>query len=57
LLKDNPDHSSLRLKCVRKYWSVRIGLHHRALAVEVDEGLLWFWIGTHAQYDQLIIKE
>lgn len=57
LLKENPNHSSLHLKRVRKYWSVRIGLHHRALAVEVDEGLLWFWIGTHAEYDKKIAKE
>ena len=35
-------------------WSVRVGLQYRAIAVEVEEGLLWFWIGTHADYDDLI---
>jgi hypothetical protein len=25
-----------------------------ALAVEVDDGLLWFWIGSHADYDAQI---
>jgi len=25
-----------------------------ALAIDVDEGLLWFWIGSHADYDDLI---
>ena len=30
-----------------------VGLHHRALAVEVDDGMLWVWIGTHAEYDRL----
>jgi hypothetical protein len=25
-----------------------------ALAVEVDGGYLWFWIGSHADYDRLI---
>ena len=54
LLKENPQHASLHLKRVRKYWSVRIGLKHRALAIEMNEGLLWFWIGTHAEYDKLI---
>jgi hypothetical protein len=33
---------------------VRVGSGYRALAVEVDEGLLWFWIGSHARYDELI---
>jgi hypothetical protein len=33
---------------------VRVGLRYRALAVEVDEGALWFWIGSHADYDALI---
>jgi hypothetical protein len=52
LLKDNPGHPSLRLKKAKKYWSVRIGRRYRAVAVELDEGLLWFWIGTHAEYDR-----
>ena len=51
LLKTNPRHPSLRLKKVRQYWSVRVGLKYRAVAVEIPEGLLWFWIGTHAEYD------
>lgn len=54
LLKLNPDHASLHLKKIRKYWSVRVGLKYRALSIEIDEGLLWFWIGTHAKYDKLI---
>jgi hypothetical protein len=28
--------------------------NYRALAVGVDDGLLWFWIGSHADYDRLI---
>jgi hypothetical protein len=24
------------------------------LAVEVPEGLLWFWIGSHAEYDRIL---
>ena len=54
LLKKNPGHGSLHLKKVRRYWSVRIGGSYRALAVEIKEGLVWFWIGTHAEYDKLI---
>jgi hypothetical protein len=28
-----------------------VGLRYRALAVEVEGALLWFWIGSHAEYD------
>ena len=54
LLKDNPQHPSLHFKKVGRFWSVRIGMRHRALGVDVDGGVLWFWIGSHADYDALI---
>jgi hypothetical protein len=54
LLKRDARHPSLQFKKVGKYWFVRAGLHYRALAVEVDDGYLWFWIGSHADYDRLI---
>jgi hypothetical protein len=54
LLKENPFHPSLHFKKTGKYRSVRIGIHYRALAVEIPEGLLWFWIGSHADYDKII---
>ena len=55
LLKLNPSHPSLHFKKIgNKYRSVRVGLDYRALGVEVKSGILWFWIGTHAQYDKLI---
>ena len=53
-LKDDPKHPSLHLKKVGDYWSVRVGIRYRALAVEIEEGLLWFWIGSHADYDRLV---
>jgi hypothetical protein len=53
-LKQQSRYPSLNLKKVGRYWSIRIGKKHRALAVESDSGLLWFWIGTHDEYDQLI---
>ncbi|MCI0435266.1 MAG: hypothetical protein L0271_16740 [Gemmatimonadetes bacterium] len=53
-LKRDPRHPSLHLKKVGRFWSVRVGTHHRALAVEAGEGLVWFWIGTHAEYDRLL---
>ena len=54
LLKQDPKHPSLHLKKVGRYWSVRVGIRYRTLAVDVDDGLLWFWIGSHADYDKLI---
>lgn len=54
ILKENPKHPSLHLKKANKYWSVRVGISYRALAVEVEEGLVWFWIGTHSEYDRLL---
>ena len=54
LLKTNPKHPSLHFKKVGGYWSVRVGLRYRALAVESDKDTVWFWIGSHAAYDKLI---
>jgi hypothetical protein len=53
LLKSDPRHPSLQFKKVGRYCSVRVGLRYRALAVEVDDGYLWFWIGSHADYDKM----
>jgi hypothetical protein len=59
LLKVNPQHPSLQLKKVsekhgREWWSVRVTLDYRALAVRQPGGFLWFWIGDHKTYDSLI---
>jgi hypothetical protein len=54
LLKENPQHPSLKLKKIGRFWSFRVRLHYRALAVDVDGNLLWFWIGSHADYDAMI---
>ncbi len=54
LLKANPRHPSLQFKKIGEYRSVRVGLRYRALAVESPEGLVWFWIGSHSDYDRLL---
>jgi hypothetical protein len=54
LLKANPRHPSLHLKKTGRHFSVRIGLAHRALGIEIEEGILWIWIGSHAAYDREI---
>ena len=54
LLKGDPAHPSLRFKKIGSLWSARVGLHYRALARERAEGLIWFWIGHHGEYEQLV---
>ena len=56
LLKQNPLHPSLHFKSVKNgaFRSVRVSLGYRALGIPVDEGIQWFWIGSHAEYDKLI---
>ena len=53
LLKANPQHPSLHLKRVGRFHSARVGAHYRALAVDASDGILWFWSGTHAEYDRI----
>jgi hypothetical protein len=54
LLKSDPQHPSLHLKKIGALCSVRIGLHHRALATDVEGNIYWIWIGTHADYDKIV---
>ena len=54
LLRRDPRHGSLRLKRVGRYWAARVGLDYRALAVPVENGLLWFWVGPHTDYERII---
>ena len=53
----NPSHPGLRFKPVdssRPLYSARVGLSHRVLGVRDGDTVVWFWIGTHAEYDQLL---
>lgn len=56
LLKRNPAHPSLQFKPIHavRLRSVRIGLYYRALGTPVVDGIQWFWIGSHTDYDLLI---
>ena len=57
LLKANPRHPSLQLKKVAAdIHSARVGLEHRALAFDMGEHLVWFWIGPHDEYDRLMSR-
>jgi hypothetical protein len=54
LLKSNPRHPSLQLKKIEELWSVRVGQHYRAVGIDVEGGIQWIWIGSHADYDKFI---
>jgi hypothetical protein len=57
LFRQDPSHPSLRFRLVhskRPIYSFRIGLGYRALGVRTDDVMVWFWIGTHADYDRLV---
>lgn len=55
--KANPWHGSLHFKHVHPrepIYSVRIARSYRALGKRDDKGMLWFWIGSHADYDRIL---
>lgn len=54
LLKTDPRHPSLHFKKVGNFWSARVGLNHRVLAIEDDDDFIWVWIGSHADYGRLV---
>ena len=57
LFIENPHHPSLRFKSIhptRPIYSVRIGKNYRAVGVREDDDIIWYWVGSHAEYDKLI---
>ncbi len=57
LWKSNPYMKNLRFKRIndkQNIYSVRIGLSYRALGLKKDDTMIWFWIGSHNDYDNLI---
>ena len=57
LFQSNPAHPGLQFKKLEgeeNIYSVRIGLDYRALAVMKKDRIVWYWIGSHAEYDRLV---
>jgi mRNA-degrading endonuclease RelE of RelBE toxin-antitoxin system len=57
LWKQNPNHPSLQYKSIhasKPIYSVRIGIGWRAVGLKDDDAMIWFWIGSHQEYDKLI---
>jgi mRNA-degrading endonuclease RelE of RelBE toxin-antitoxin system len=56
LFADNPDHPSLRFKKLAGHddlWAVRITERYRAVGERRGDSVIWFWIGTHNDFDNL----
>jgi hypothetical protein len=52
-----PWQPSLQFKQIhvtRPIFSVRIGIDWRAVCIQSGETMLWYFIGSHADYDKLI---
>jgi len=57
LFRHDPAHPSLRFKKVhpsQPVYSAPVGRSYRALAVLEGERLTWFWIGSHADYEDML---
>lgn len=53
----DPNHTSLHFKKVhpsKPLYSVRVGERWRALGYRRGDTVVWFWIGSHADYDKAI---
>lgn len=50
----NPRHPSIHFKKIGSFWSARITDDYRALGIMKDDTVIWFWIGTHGDYEQLL---
>jgi hypothetical protein len=50
----DPHHPSIHYKKVGRFWSARVGSNYRALAIMKNDGVEWFWIGPHDEYEFII---
>ncbi|HEX6039589.1 MAG TPA: hypothetical protein VFZ20_16175 [Longimicrobium sp.] len=54
---NDPQHPGLRFKPVhpsQPIYSARVGRGYRAVGVLDGDTVIWYWIGSHAEYDQLL---
>ena len=57
LFRQNPSHPGLHFKKVHPdppIYSARIGIGYRAVGALDGDNVVWFWIGSHADYDKLL---
>ena len=56
-LQKTPDYPALNFKPLEGdpvWYSVRIGINYRAVCAREGDTCIWFWIGSHAEYDNLL---
>ena len=59
LFRQNPYYPSLHFKqvhAVKPIYSVRISKSYRAVGVRSGDEIVWFWIGVHADYEEVISR-
>lgn len=54
LWQADPRHPSVRFEPKGPFWSARVTRGYRALAIQVPDGFVWFWIGKHDEYERTI---
>jgi hypothetical protein len=57
LFQQNPAHPGLRFKQVHPdppINSAPVGISYRAVGVLDGDTVVWYWIGSHADYDKLL---
>jgi len=57
LFVKDPYHPSLHFKRIhstRPIFSIRINLDYRTIGIMEYDEITWFWIGSHAEYDNLL---
>ena len=55
--QQNPAHPGLRFKQVHAdppIYSARVGISYRAVGIRDGDTIVWYWIGSHADYDNLL---
>lgn len=55
--KQDPNHPSLRFKKIHPelpIYSARISKSYRAVGQLERDTVIWFWVGSHAEYDKLL---
>lgn len=58
--KENPYHNSLHFKKVsasEPIYSARVSLDYRVLGLRDNDTIVWFWIGSHAEYEKILSKK
>ena len=57
--RQDPFHPGLHFKQVHAdppIFSARVGMSYRAVGVRDGDTMVWYWIGSHADYDNLVAQ-